>query len=172
MLLSAVVTAYFGALPLGIVLDEEQVTRNLKKAVRYYCGFATLANSPSAADVALAALPVDPLTAPRGEYRLGDTAAAYWLRANAVAGKDVHTTISADNTVTDDQDFDLTPSEHSIIEPLFRLYCEWENAQAIQVSRANGHEAWGREPSEIQSDITLAEENVEGKAWFEEVYTI
>lgn len=172
MLLSAVVTAYFDALPLGIVLDEDQVTRSLKKAVRFYCGFATLANAQSAAEVALAALPADPLTAPRGEYRLGDAAGAYWLRANAVAGKDVHTAISADNSITDDQDFDLTASEFSTIEPLFRLYCEAENAQAIQASRANGHEAWGREPSEIQSDITLEEDKVEGKAWFEEVYTI
>jgi hypothetical protein len=172
MMLSAVVAAYFDVLPLGIVLDESQVTRSLKRAVRFYCGYATLTNAPSDAEIALAALPPESLLPPCAPYRLGDAAIALQIRLDAVAGKDVHTPISADNSIDDDQDFDLTPSELSIISPLFYLYCELENSQAIAASRANGFEAWGRDPSEVQLNILEEERAIPGKAFIEEVYTI
>lgn len=45
MKISQLVEGYVAALPIGIVLDEEQITRSLREAVRAYCGYAHLASS-------------------------------------------------------------------------------------------------------------------------------
>lgn len=37
-------------LPTGIILDEDQITRHLKAAVRFFCGHAVLKNHPPASD--------------------------------------------------------------------------------------------------------------------------
>lgn len=51
MKLSALVAAYLANPPVGVVLAEPQVARCLKKAVRFYCGFAELASvAPSPID--------------------------------------------------------------------------------------------------------------------------
>lgn len=47
MKLSALVAAYLASPPVGVVLAEAQIARCLKKAVRFYCGVATLTNAPS-----------------------------------------------------------------------------------------------------------------------------
>lgn len=52
---------------------------------------------------------------------------------------------------------DVSPSEWATISPLFRLYVEKENALRLEASRAAGLEIYGRQPSEIQSDITVME---------------
>lgn len=42
MKLSEIVAAYIENQPAGIVLDEDSITRLLKNAVRFYCGFAAI----------------------------------------------------------------------------------------------------------------------------------
>lgn len=50
MKLSDIVNAYMEILPVGSVLDEDQVARHLKESVRFYCGHAALRNHALAAD--------------------------------------------------------------------------------------------------------------------------
>ena len=44
MLLSQFVDNYLGELPLGVILTEEQITRTLLKAVRFYAGYAVISS--------------------------------------------------------------------------------------------------------------------------------
>lgn len=46
MKLSDILAAYMDVLPTGIILDETQITRHLKAAVRFFCGHAVLKNHP------------------------------------------------------------------------------------------------------------------------------
>jgi hypothetical protein len=46
MKLTDILSAYMDALPTGIILDETQIARHLKAAVRFFCGHATLKNHP------------------------------------------------------------------------------------------------------------------------------
>lgn len=137
MQLSALVAAYMAALPAGIVLDQQQVERNLKAAVRKYCGYATLTNH----------LPDDPDT-------------------------DVHSPVDATNSIAGGQNFDLTPSELAVIEPLFRLYAEMENATSLEASRALGLDVYGRNSSEIAQDIKEKEMDLPRLCFWEPVETI
>lgn len=50
MLLSEIVEGYMESPPVGLMLDDAFVARCLKKAVRFYCGWAKLAALPVAAD--------------------------------------------------------------------------------------------------------------------------
>lgn len=50
MLLSEIVEGFMENLPAGIVVSEETIQRSLKKAVRFYCGYATIRSVGLAAD--------------------------------------------------------------------------------------------------------------------------
>lgn len=126
MTLSEIVTGFMEAAPAGMVLGDEDVTRMLRNAVRFYAGYATLRNYP-----------------PEPEDR--DTVPA------------IHTAIDASNSVSGDQDFDLTLSEWAIIKPLFDIYVERENATHIEASRGLGVDVFGRTVSEIQVDVNQRE---------------
>lgn len=52
---------------------------------------------------------------------------------------------------------DVSASEWVTISPLFRLYVEKENTLRLEASRSAGLEVYGRQASEIQSDITAME---------------
>lgn len=56
-----------------------------------------------------------------------------------------------------DDRVEVSPSEWATISPLFRLYVEKENALRLEASRAAGLDFYGRQPSEVQSDITVME---------------
>ena len=47
MKISQLVEQFIAVLPIGCVLDEPEITRNLRGAVRQYCGYARLTNSQS-----------------------------------------------------------------------------------------------------------------------------
>jgi hypothetical protein len=49
--LSEIMTAYMAAQPAAVVLPEEDITRLLKTAVRFYCGYATIRSTAPAADI-------------------------------------------------------------------------------------------------------------------------
>ncbi len=50
MLLSELVNSYIDNAPVGMMLDQAFVERSLKKAVRYFCGYAKLVAGDFAAD--------------------------------------------------------------------------------------------------------------------------
>lgn len=156
MLCSALLTAYVAERPLGNILSDEQIARNLKKAVRLYCGYATLRNAPSEFEKAQA-----------------DAIAAGLEPADFPAfGQGIHTPVDTTNTFAGEQDFDLTPSEYAIIRPLFDLYCELENAMGMEASRSLGIEQYGRATSEIQAEITQQEELLPKRAFYQAVVTV
>lgn len=70
MLLSEIVTSYFEVLPTGIVLDNKQVGRNLKQAVRFYSGYAPLLNALALPDSTNSIEDEQDLTLSDSEYAL------------------------------------------------------------------------------------------------------
>jgi hypothetical protein len=84
----------------------------------------------------------------------------------------IHTKISEGNETESCMDFDITPSEYSIIRPLFELYVEIENATSLEASRVMGMDVYGRQTSEIQSDIREYEADMSRKAFFEPIVSI
>lgn len=78
-----------------------------------------------------------------------------------------HTAIDASNSIAATQDFDLNPSEWSIIKPLFDVYVERENASHIEASRAMGVELFCRAVSEIQADVNEREREMPKLAFME-----
>lgn len=83
-----------------------------------------------------------------------------------------HTAIDGSNDISGAQDFDLSPSEWSIIKPLFDLYVERENASHIEASRAMGVEIFCRAVSEIQVDVNEREREMPKMAFMEEPFTV
>lgn len=51
----------------------------------------------------------------------------------------------------------ITPSEWGLIKPLAVLYVERENARALEASRGQGVDVYGRSVSEIEQSITQYE---------------
>lgn len=66
----------------------------------------------------------------------------------------------------------LTKGEISVITPLFELYVERENALLLEASRALGVEVYGRTISEISSDITQKELEIQNLAFEFDFITI
>lgn len=56
-----------------------------------------------------------------------------------------------------DEHCDLTPSEWGVIKPLLALYIERENARALEASRGQGVDVFGRSVSEIDQSISQYE---------------
>lgn len=154
MLLSEIIAQYLEHLPVGIVLEDGQVRRNLRKALRLYCGYATLTNAPSPAEQYTQSFLDAGLDAPL--FPVGD----------------VHSPVNADDDIQGDQDFDLTPSELAIIQPLWFLYNEWENAQSLEASRSQGLDVYGRTTGEIAMDIREREGAMPTLCFMEPVVSI
>lgn len=156
MRLSLLVEQYSASLPAGIVLEDSQILRNLRRAVRLYCGYAVLTAAPSAAEL----------------YAL--TFVNQGLPAPLVLVGDVHSPVTEADALPleSGQDFDLTPSELAIIGPLWRLYNERENADSLEASRALGLDVYGRATSEIEQDIRDRESLMPNICFYEPVVSI
>lgn len=156
MKLSLLVSAYLKHLPMGIVLDESQIMRNLRKAVRLYCGYATLKSAPSEAELNTLNLVQGGFPAPLPPVG------------------DVHSPINEDDgyQLPPDQDFDINPSELAIIQPLWMLYNEWENAQSLEASRSQGLDVYGRTTGEVAMDIREREQMMPSICFMEPVVSI
>lgn len=154
MKLSEIIAQYLAHLPVGIVLEDSQVTRNLRKAVRTYCGYATLKSEPSEAELYVLSFVEAGLEAPL--FPLGN----------------VHSPVNAEDDIPSGQDFDLTPSELAIIQPLWTLYNEWENAQSLEASRSQGLDVYGRTTGEIAMDIRERESMMANLCFMEPVVSI
>lgn len=115
MKVSQLVEQYIAELPIGCVLTEEQIGRNLRDAIRQYCGYARLTSAQSL-----------------------DT---------------VHSDLYTADTLPVPIDVELTHSELAIIRPLWLLYIEKENSTALEASRSQGAELYGRTVSEVVQSI-------------------
>lgn len=81
------------------------------------------------------------------------------ISALPLATDGIHSAVPVDDVV-DANDFDLNPSELAIVQPLFKLYCEYDNAVMLEASRGLGVDAFGRTTSEITANIQEAEANL------------
>jgi len=55
------------------------------------------------------------------------------------------------------QDLDISTSELGVVEPLWHLYMEAENATALEASRTQGAELFGRSVAEVRVSIEAYE---------------
>jgi hypothetical protein len=172
---SVLLASYVAVRPLGIILEDDQLARSLKRSIRFYCGYATLTHAPSAFEILLQDAEAARIAAERQQIDLLGIGGVLtpWERAAlpkvplyAPRGVDVHSPVDASNGFIGDQDFDLTPSEYALIWPLFELYVELENAEALEASRASGMDGWGRSTDTIRAEIEQTEERM-SKAAFE-----
>ncbi|MBV4524313.1 hypothetical protein KVG88_30025 [Pseudomonas sp. SWRI74] len=70
------------------------------------------------------------------------------------------------------QDVDLSESELTLIRPLWDLYMEKENSMALEASRTQGAELFGRAVAEVQMSIQDYELRLPQMAFCEEWVTI
>lgn len=66
----------------------------------------------------------------------------------------------------------LDKSEVAVISPLFELYVERENALILESSRSQGVEVYGRTVSEVMSDITQKELEIQNLAFEVDFFTV
>lgn len=85
------------------------------------------------------------------ERSLRDAIRQYFGYANLESGQVIDSMAQA--TADSTQDIDLSESELSVIKPLWLLYLERENSMALEASRSQGAEVYGRAVDTIQRDI-------------------
>ncbi|WP_085618750.1 MULTISPECIES: hypothetical protein [unclassified Pseudomonas] len=73
---------------------------------------------------------------------------------------------------TDADDVEVSESELSIIKPLWLLYLERENSTALEASKTQGAEVFGRAVSEVQASIIDYETRLPALAFSEDWVTI
>jgi hypothetical protein len=69
-------------------------------------------------------------------------------------------------------DIELTLSEYTLIKPLYDLYIELENAIALEATRGQGLDVYGRSSSEVQGDVTQMENDFHRLAFVEPFFTV
>jgi len=77
----------------------------------------------------------------------------YARLVGATSTDGIHSDIDETETADGLQDLDLTPSELAIVRPLWLLYIEKENALALEASRSQGADPFGRSAAEAQGGI-------------------
>jgi hypothetical protein len=60
---------------------------------------------------------------------------------------------SADELAAINDSLPIAPAEWGVIKPLFMLYVERENARALEASRMQGVDVYGRDVNSIEGDI-------------------
>ncbi|MFM0608675.1 hypothetical protein PQR05_29515 [Paraburkholderia sediminicola] len=139
----------------GLVLDEEDLDKQAMNAARHYLGWGRIASidGPIEYDNPTGAL-FTPRTLPyRGPSDFPDVIYA--------GGIDYGDNPPAPPAPTPDPaplpvlalDTQITVSEWALVKPLFLLYVERENARALEASRMQGVDVYGRAVTEIQTDI-------------------
>lgn len=124
----------------GLVLDTPAVTKQLRRAVRFYSGYRSV----------LSLRNFDPIT-----------------------GEEISSTpVTASNEASGANDIELTASEYSIIEPLFKLYVEEQNAIHLEASRGLGVDPYGRGASEVAGEISRLEDEYPFRCFVEPASTI
>lgn len=77
--------------------------------------------------------------------------------ARQYAGWGTIQSLAGDGAAALSDNTELTNGEWALIKPLFMLYVERENARALEASRGNGVDVFGRTVSEIAPEITQYE---------------
>lgn len=80
--------------------------------------------------------------------------------------------LKAERESTIDENLELLNSEWAMIAPLFELYTERENALILEATRSLGIETYGRSVSEISSEITQKEQEIQSLAFQYDIVTI
>lgn len=84
----------------------------------------------------------------------------------------VHSDLYTPDTAPVAVDVDLTHSELAIIRPLWLLYIEKENGTALEASRSQGADPWGRAVAEVAQAITDYEARLPSLTFVFEVRSI
>jgi hypothetical protein len=168
------------AYPFGMVLDEADQEQQAINAARFYTGHGRIAalDAPIAYDN-----PTDALfTAYRLPY-LGPSDGTGVISSGIDFGPGTRMGDSDTPAVPPaptpaapavlDAQTEITPSEWSIIKPLYMLYVERENARVLETSRQQGVEVFGRDVSSVQADIERQETEVMPRlAFFQPIETV
>jgi hypothetical protein len=168
------------AYPFGMVLDDADQEQQAINAARFYLGHGRIAalDAPIAYDN-----PTDALFTPYRIPYLGPSDGTGVISSGTNYGPGTRagdgdaptpppTTPTPTLKVLDAQT-DITPSEWSIIKPLYMLYVERENARVLETSRQQGVEVFGRDVASIQGDIERQEIEVLPRlAFFQPVETL
>ncbi|WP_426237447.1 hypothetical protein [Pseudomonas sp. TWP3-2] len=100
----------------------------------------------------MAVLPIGcVLTDEQVERSLRDAARQYCGCADLASGEEVDDQALIGSNVA--QDVEINTSEMSLIRPLWLLYLERENSMALEASRSQGAELFGRSVAEVQMAI-------------------
>lgn len=123
----------------GLVLADEQVEAQAMKAARAYLGWGSIASLEP---------PPEPDPAPLyGEpFLVGWYGTVFGAQPAAPAPAPVPPPPL-------DADTEITYGEWAVIKPLFELYVERENARALEASRSQGVDVYGRAVDVIEADI-------------------
>lgn len=76
--------------------------------------------------------------------------------AALVLSDDPHDAVAAELSIATT----VTDSEWAVIKPLFQLYVERENARALEASRTQGVDVYGRSVAEVENSIERYEQDV------------
>lgn len=101
---------------------------------------------------------------------LRDAARQYCGHADLVAGVNVDGAALIGDVA--EQDVDISHSELSVIKPLWLLYLERENGMALEASRTQGAELFGRSVAEVQASIQDYETRLPLLAFCEDWITV
>ncbi len=119
----------------------------------------------------MAVLPIGCVLMPdQVERSLRDAVRQYAGYADLKCGTEIDESANADPD--SQQDLDLTTSEMSIVGPLWRLYMEKENSMALEASRTQGAELFGRAVAEVQASIESYETRLPQLAFSSDIVSI
>jgi hypothetical protein len=168
------------AYPFGMVLDEADQEQQAINAARFYQGHGRIAalDAPIAYDN-----PTDALFTPYRLPYLGPSDGTGVISSGIDFGPGTRMGDSDAPTPPPltptpppkvlDANTEITPSEWSILKPLYMLYVERENARVLETSRQQGVEVFGRDVASIQGDIERQENEVLPRlAFFQAAETI
>jgi hypothetical protein len=159
--------------PFGLLLDDSDVETLAINAARFYLGYGSIAalDGPMTYDN-----PTTPLFTPLSIPYLGPSDAPGVIFAGLDYGPDTRmgdvqcppppppAPAPPPGELTTQTV--VTWSEWAVIKPLFMLYVERENARALEVSRQQGIEVYGRGVAEIENDVQRHETEVLPRAAF------
>jgi hypothetical protein len=121
----------------ALALDPDRVASCLIEATRFYAGYGDIRSLSLSDDLpgatGASALYPDPLP-------------------------DIQAGVPVKDIAVIDLDTTLTAGEWAIIRPLFVLYVELAQAEALEATRGLGVDVYGRSVSEIRGDIRLMED--------------
>jgi hypothetical protein len=159
----------------GLILDENDLDAQALAAARHYLGWGRIASIDGAVTYEN---PTDPLFTPRNLPYLGPSDAPGVIFAGLDYGLNPPTPAPDPDPVPPvppelDVQTVITNSEWALIKPLYLLYVERENARALEASRMQGVDPYGRTVSEVQADIERYESgDMPRLAFFQPVETI